>query len=112
MVVKEYAAVSSVHFARSDPYDYAVTSGSRVSPPQSSTQLSQVAPLLHPLQVQVYSGTTNQVTKTISRFREAAYSGCFRDDGKLLAAGTEDGVVKVFDVSSRAILRQCRGHRK
>ncbi len=60
----------------------------------------------------MYSGVTNQVKKTISRFREAAYSGCFRGDGKLLAAGSEDGAVKIFDVSSRAILRSCRGHRK
>ena len=46
-------------------------------------------------QVQVYSAATNQVKKTISRFREVAYSGCFRHDGKLLAAGSEEGVVKV-----------------
>ena len=47
------------------------------------------------LQIQVYSGITNQVKKTISRFKEVAYSGCFRHDGKLLAAGSEVGVVKV-----------------
>ena len=45
--------------------------------------------------MQVYSAATNQVRKTISRFREVAYSGCFRHDGKLLAAGSEEGVVKV-----------------
>lgn len=43
----------------------------------------------------MYSAATNQVKKTISRFREVAYSGCFRHDGKLLAAGSEEGVVKV-----------------
>ena len=32
VVVKEHAAVSSVHFSASAPYDFAVTSGSRVSP--------------------------------------------------------------------------------
>ena len=113
----------------------------------------------------MYSSATNQVKKTISRFKEAAYSGCFRHDGRLLAAGSEEGVVKVekclnaytrsvqkltnqqyihvcyrysvcrslavlrncvsgwcvyrlsfspqvFDINSRAILRQCKGHSK
>lgn len=50
---------------------------------------------LSPLQVQVYSAATNQVKKTISRFQQSAYSGCFRHDGQLLAAGSEEGVVKV-----------------
>jgi hypothetical protein len=46
-------------------------------------------------QVQIYSSTTNEVKKTLSRFKETAYSGCFRGDGKLLVAGTEDNSVKV-----------------
>ena len=51
--------------------------------------------LLSDHQVQVYSSATNQIKKTVSRFKEAAYSGCFRHDGSLLAAGSEEGVVKV-----------------
>ena len=43
----------------------------------------------------MYSSVTNEVEKTISRFEEVAYSGCFRHDGQLLAAGSEGGVVKV-----------------
>ena len=64
------------------------------------------------LQVQIYSSTSHQVIKSVSRFTEAAYSGCFRGDGKLLAAGGHDGAVKVFEVNSRAILRQFKGHTK
>ena len=64
------------------------------------------------MQVQVYSSTSHQVIKTISRFSEAAYSGCFRGDGKLLAAGGQDGTIKIFEVNSRAILRQFKGHTK
>ena len=67
---------------------------------------------VHNLQVQVYSSTTNHVIKTISRFNEAAYSGCLRADGKLLVAGSQEGVVKVFEMNSRAILRQFKGHTK
>lgn len=43
----------------------------------------------------MYSATTNQVKKTISRFGQCAYSACFRRDGQLIAAGSEEGVVKV-----------------
>lgn len=43
----------------------------------------------------MYSAATNQVKKTISRFHQSAYNGCFRHDGQLLAAGSEEGVVKV-----------------
>ena len=77
----------------------------------------------------MYSNTTNQVKKTISRFHHIAYSGCFRHDGRLITAGSEEGVVKVsrvgclvcykkiqqlqvFEVGSRAILRQYEGHTK
>ena len=48
-------------------------------------------------QVQVYSGVTNEVKKSVSRFQEVAYSGCFRHDGNLLAAGSEGGLVKVWN---------------
>ena len=43
----------------------------------------------------MYSEATNQIKKTISRFQQSAHSACFRADGKLLAAGSEEGVVKV-----------------
>jgi hypothetical protein len=35
-----------------------------------------------------------QVRRTISRFKDRAYSGSFRADGKLLVAGSEDAVVQ------------------
>ena len=45
----------------------------------------------------MYSGVTNEVKKSVSRFQEVAYSGCFRHDGSLLAAGSEGGLVKVWN---------------
>ena len=42
---------------------------------------------------------TNEVKKSVSRFEEVAYSGCFRHDGQLLVAGGEGGVVKVNHIS-------------
>lgn len=50
--------------------------------------------------------------RTISRFKDKAYGGTFRPDGKLLAAGGEDGVVQIFDTNSRSLLRQLAGHRR
>ena len=47
-------------------------------------------------QVQIYSSTTNEVKKTLSKFKDKAFSGCFRADGKLVVAGTEDNSVKVY----------------
>ena len=62
--------------------------------------------------VQIYNGNTNQVRRSFSRFKETAYSARFRHDGQLLVAGSEEGVVKLFDLGSRSILRQFSGHSK
>lgn len=60
-------------------------------------------------QVQVYSPTSLQIHKTISRFKEVAYSGSFRSDGKLLVAGGDEGSVRLFDVDSKSLLRLFKG---
>ncbi|KAI0053549.1 WD40 repeat-like protein [Auriscalpium vulgare] len=89
--VKEYAPVTSVHFAPSKPYRYAVTAATRV---------------------QIYAPRTQKVTKTISRFKDVARSGSIRADGKLLVAGDDSGLIQVFDVNSRAILRTLDAHKQ
>ncbi|KAK9712599.1 U3 small nucleolar RNA-associated protein 15 [Basidiobolus ranarum] len=89
ILIKEYASVTSINFSPVAPYDFAVTSSARV---------------------QVYSSKTHSVKKTISRFKDTAYSGSFRNDGKLIVSGDGTGLVQVFDVNSRAILRTFRGH--
>lgn len=59
----------------------------------------------------MYSAATHQVKKSISRFQQSAYSGCFRHDGKLLAAGSEEGVVKVGRQAgvARVLKSDCSG---
>lgn len=52
------------------------------------------------------------INRTFSRFKDKAYCGTFRSDGKLVAAGGEDGLVQIFDANSRSILRQLSGHRR
>ena len=72
--IKEYAPVTSVHFSPSKPHRYAVTAATRV---------------------QIYAPRTQKVTKTISRFKDVARSGCIRADGKLVVAGDDTGLVQV-----------------
>ena len=72
--IKEYAPVTSVHFSPSKPHRYAVTAATRV---------------------QIYAPRTQKVTKTISRFKDVARSGCIRGDGKLVVAGDDTGLIQV-----------------
>ena len=51
-------------------------------------------------------------TRTITRFKDTAYCGTFRSDGKLVAAGGENGIVQIFDVNSRSLLRQMTSHKR
>ncbi|KDQ64546.1 hypothetical protein JAAARDRAFT_117566 [Jaapia argillacea MUCL 33604] len=89
--VKEYAPVTSIHFSPSKPHRYAVTAATRV---------------------QIYAPRTQKITKTISRFKDIARSGCIRGDGKLVVAGDDTGLIQVFDINSRAILRTLDSHKQ
>jgi U3 small nucleolar RNA-associated protein 15 len=60
--------------------------------------------------VLIYAPKTGKVVKTITRFKDTARGGEFRKDGKLIVAGSEEGLVQVFDVGSRAVLRTMKGH--
>lgn len=81
LLVKEYNAISHVSFNHHN--DFAVTSSTRI---------------------QIFSGKTRKVTKTISRFKDTVYCGEFRSDGKLIVAGDATGLVQIFDAVSRNIL--------
>lgn len=67
-------AVSSLDFCIAQPHDFCASAGTR----------------LH-----VFDGTSSAVKRQISRFKDKAYSGSFRRDGRLIVAGGEDGVVQV-----------------
>lgn len=47
------------------------------------------------LQVLVYDALSCTVRRTFTRFKDKAYSGSFRGDGRLLVAGGEEGMVQV-----------------
>uniref|UniRef100_A0A7G3B0D7 U3 small nucleolar RNA-associated protein 15 homolog n=1 Tax=Lutzomyia longipalpis TaxID=7200 RepID=A0A7G3B0D7_LUTLO len=90
VLVKEFGTIDYVDFSPMEPYYFAVTCSVRV---------------------QIYNPITKLVVKNLSRFQESAYGGTFRNDGKLLVAGDEEGLVKLFDVSSKNILRLFKGHK-
>ena len=58
----------------------------------------------------MYAPKTGKVAKTITRFKDNARGAEIRKDGKLVVAGGDDGLVQVFDLNSRAILRTMKGH--
>ncbi len=62
------------------------------------------------LQIQVFSKEDNHIVKTFSRFQDGVHSGSYRNDGKLLVAGSEEGAIKLFDVVGKALLRVFKGH--
>ena len=83
-VSKEYGAITHVEFCPAPPHDFAVTNSTRV---------------------QIYDSRSLQITRTLQRFQKQALSGSFRADGGLVVAGTEDGLVKVFDHQNQSLLR-------
>lgn len=83
------SSVTTLDWSAAAPHDLAVTASTRVA---------------------VLDSRTLETRHLITKFRSAALSGRFRSDGRLLCAGDEEGVVRVFDAQSRAELRVLRGH--
>lgn len=75
-LVKENHAISHISFNPVSPYDFAVTSSTRI---------------------QVFSSKTRQVIKTFSRFKDVVFGGEYRYDGRLLVASDASGLVSIFD---------------
>ncbi|KAK9474421.1 WD40-repeat-containing domain protein [Dipodascopsis tothii] len=80
LIIKDHAPITNISFSSTH---IAITAGPRV---------------------QLLSTKTRQPIKTISRFKDVAFSGDLRSDGKLLAAGDASGLIQIFDVNSRGIL--------
>ncbi|XP_059475916.1 U3 small nucleolar RNA-associated protein 15 homolog [Neocloeon triangulifer] len=88
-ILKEFGPIDNIDVSTVEPHYLAVTCSVRV---------------------QVYNSVTKTVYKNFTRFKETAYGGKFRQDGKLLCAGGHEGEVKLFDVGSKNLLRICKGH--
>ncbi|KAL4433601.1 hypothetical protein ABPG75_000042 [Micractinium tetrahymenae] len=83
-------AATSIDFCPTAPHDYCVSAGTRMH---------------------VFDGATSAAKRQFTRFKDKAYGGSFRRDGRLIAAGGEASVVQVFDAGSRTLLRQFKGHK-
>ncbi|TGZ85421.1 WD40 repeat-like protein [Ascodesmis nigricans] len=88
LLIHEYGSVTSINFCATTPHDFAITSSTLVK---------------------VFSSKTRTVAKTISRFKDTAYSAQIRRDGKVLAAADASGLLQIFDLQSRAVLRTWGG---
>lgn len=89
--IKEFGAVTKIDFSPLPPHNYAVTASTRIH---------------------IYGPHSQEPIRSFTRFRDTAYGGSFRGDGKLLVAGSEEGLLRLFDISSRVALRQFTGHSK
>jgi len=88
-VIKYSTPCTSLHFNPVAPFDLALSSS---------------------LSVVLLDVKAQTAKKTLSRFNDVAYSARFRNDGRLVAAGGEEGVVRTFEAASGSSLRQLRGH--
>ena len=50
------------------------------------------------------------VFRNLNKFKKLAYGGTFRKDGRLLCAGGDESIIKLFDVYTRSPLRIFTGH--
>jgi len=89
LTIQEYGAINTVSICPINPTLVACTAYSKV---------------------QIYNTETMELHKSITKFKDQAFSGRWRQDGGLLCAGTGEGVVKVFDVNTKTMLRVLSGH--
>lgn len=90
VLLQEIGPATRVEYRGCAPHDVLVTSSTRVL---------------------MYDAFTRRLKRQFTRFPATAYSGVFRSDGKMIAAGGDSGHVQLFDAGSRDLLRQLRGHR-
>ncbi|OQR75441.1 U3 small nucleolar RNA-associated protein 15-like [Tropilaelaps mercedesae] len=89
--VKDSALIQHVDIASEEPFQFAISSSNRV---------------------QIYNPASRDITCRLTKFKLNAFGATFRGDNKLLAAGSDEGTVKLFDIKTKAVLRQFIGHKR
>lgn len=89
VVARTSAPAVAIEASPAPPHDYAVTAGARIT---------------------LYDSASNRERRAISKFKDLAYCGSYRGDGRLLVAGGARPLVQVFDLASRSVLRSMKGH--
>jgi U3 small nucleolar RNA-associated protein 15 len=85
-----HGAVQCVSVSPVGPHDVAVSAGARVS---------------------LFGGESFALQAALSDFAGPAFGASFRSDGRLLAAGTDAGGVRVYAIETKSALRVLRGHK-
>ena len=88
-LINAVSQVTSLHFADAYPYQLAVTSSARVT---------------------VYNSQSRRQHRIFARFKDIAYSGVLRSDARAMVVGGQAGIVQLFDMNSRSILRKFEMH--
>ena len=91
LIFRHKAAPTHVEFSPLTPHDFCVASS---------------------LQVDIFSSRTHAIYRTLTRFKDVVRCATYRPDGKMLAAGDEQGLTQLFDLNSRAVMRTFRGHER
>ena len=91
MSIQEFGPISKIDISQAEPHFVAVTGSSRV---------------------QIFNPLTNEVHKTLTKFRDAAHGGKFRRDGQLICVGGDDGAIKIFDLATKTLLRLLQKQRQ
>ncbi|CAG0886347.1 unnamed protein product [Cyprideis torosa] len=89
VLIQDSGQIDFIHFSPVEPHYFAATSSAKV---------------------QIFHSQRTQVFKTLSRFTSGAFGGRFRSDGKLICCGSEEKQVKLFNLSTKTILRIFKGH--
>ncbi|KAL2940650.1 Protein SLOW WALKER 1 [Bienertia sinuspersici] len=89
------SSVTSIDFSPKSPHHFAAT---------HSASLSFFNPH-HPF-------TPHEPISKTHSFKDLSFSASFRSDGKLIAAGSQSGVIHVFEAKTRNQLRQLKGHHR
>ena len=58
----------------------------------------------------MYDPEAKDVYKTLTKFKDGSYGARLRKDAKLIAAGSGEGQVKLFDLATKTQLRSFKGH--
>lgn len=95
------------------PSNNPITHISNPLPPSNSlSQPSDHFAVTTGARVQIFSIRTRRLVKTISRFNDVAHGADIRRDGRVMVVGDEGGIIQVFDISSRGILKTWKEHKQ
>ena len=83
-----------------------------LSPSNTLSQPSDYFAVTTGARVQIFSIRTRRLVKTISRFSDIAHSAEIRRDGRVMVVGDEGGIIQVFDIGSRSILKTWKEHKQ